>query len=49
MVVLSIHQRRLLRGALAGRMLAACFGAGVVSTAMLVALKLARRTLRSSK
>ncbi|WP_292442709.1 hypothetical protein [Mesorhizobium sp.] len=30
-----------MRGALAGRLLAACFGAGVDSTAMLVALKLA--------
>lgn len=40
-MVLSDHQRRLLHGALAGRLLAACFGAGVDSTAMLVALKLA--------
>lgn len=40
-MVLTAHQRQLLRGALAGRLLAACFGAGVDSTAMLVALKLA--------
>ncbi len=40
-MVLSAHQRRLLNGALGGRLLAACFGAGVDSTAMLVALKLA--------
>lgn len=40
-MVLSAPQRRLLRGALANRLTAACFGAGVDSTAMLVALKLA--------
>jgi len=40
-MVLSAHHRRLLRGALGGRLLAACFGAGVDSTAMLVALMLA--------
>jgi hypothetical protein len=34
-------QRRLLRTALAGRLLAVCYGAGVDSTALLVALKLA--------
>lgn len=37
----SPQQRLLLRSTLAGRLLAACFGAGVDSTAMLVALKLA--------
>lgn len=35
------RQRHLLHAALAGRLLAVCFGAGVDSTAMLVALKLA--------
>ncbi|MFC3721996.1 adenine nucleotide alpha hydrolase family protein [Neoaquamicrobium sediminum] len=40
-MLLPDHQRRLLRAALSGRLLAACFGAGVDSTAMLVALKLA--------
>ncbi len=38
---LSPDKRRLLRAALDGRLLAACYGAGVDSTAMLVALKLA--------
>lgn len=38
---LSGQQRRLLRTALAGRLLAACYGAGVDSTALLVALKIA--------
>ncbi len=40
-MLLSPDRRRLLRGALDGRLLAACYGAGVDSTAMLVALKLA--------
>ena len=40
-MLLSARQRRLLHDALAGRLLAACFGSGVDSTAMLVALKLA--------
>lgn len=40
-MLLTAHQRRLLHGALSGRLLAACYGAGVDSTAMLVALKLA--------
>jgi hypothetical protein len=40
-MLLSAHQRLLLRSTLAGRLLAACLGAGVDSTAMLVALKLA--------
>jgi len=35
------QQRKRLRAALGGRLLAACYGAGVDSTAMLVALKLA--------
>lgn len=39
--LLSARQSRLLRDALAGRLLAACYGAGIDSTAMLVALKLA--------
>jgi hypothetical protein len=39
--LLSRQQRSLLRTALAGRLLAACYGAGVDSTALLVALKLA--------
>lgn len=38
---LTLEQRRRLRAALAGRLLAVCYGAGVDSTAMLVALKLA--------
>jgi hypothetical protein len=49
MVVLSIQQRRLLRGALAGRMLAACFSTGAESAAILVMPKLAGRALRSSR
>lgn len=40
-MLLSPDKRRLLRRALDGRLLAACYGAGVDSTAMLVALKLA--------
>jgi hypothetical protein len=40
-MLFSAHQRGALRAALAGRLLAGCFGAGVDSTAMLVALKLA--------
>lgn len=40
-MLLSLEQRRRLRAALAGRLLAVCYGAGVDSTAMLVALKLA--------
>lgn len=39
---LTRRQRQLLRAALAGRLLAVCFGAGVDSTAMLIALRLAR-------
>jgi len=39
--LLTRDQRRLLRTALAGRLLAVCYGAGVDSTALLVALKLA--------
>jgi hypothetical protein len=39
--LLTRQQRRLLRTALAGRLLAVCYGAGVDSTALLVALKLA--------
>jgi hypothetical protein len=42
--LLSRQQRRLLRTALAGRLLAVCYGAGVDSTALLVALKLADLT-----
>lgn len=40
-MLLTRRQRHLLRAALAGRLLAVCFGAGVDSTAMLIALKLA--------
>lgn len=40
-MLITAHQRQLLHDALSGRLLAACFGAGVDSTAMLVALKLA--------
>ncbi len=40
-MLLTHRQRHDLRAALAGRLLAACFGAGVDSTAMLIALKLA--------
>lgn len=40
-MLLTIEQRRRLRAALSGRPLAVCYGAGVDSTAMLVALKLA--------
>lgn len=40
-MILAVHQRRKLRAALSGRLLAVCYGAGVDSTAMLVALKLA--------
>ena len=42
--LLSGQQRRLLRTALAGRLLAVCYGAGVDSTALLLALKLADLT-----
>ncbi|MFG1305193.1 hypothetical protein V5F34_13805 [Xanthobacter autotrophicus] len=40
-MLLTATQRRRLRAALADRLLAACFGAGVDSTAMLIALRLA--------
>lgn len=40
-MLLSHRQRHLLRAELAGRLLAVCYGAGVDSTALLVALKLA--------
>lgn len=40
-MLMSPCQRDRLRMALSGRLLAACFGAGVDSTGMLVALKLA--------
>ncbi len=40
-MLLTFDQRRRLRSALADRVLAVCYGAGVDSTAMLVALKLA--------
>jgi len=43
-MLMSPCQRDRLRMALSGRLLAACFGAGVDSTGMLVALKLADRT-----
>ncbi|OQM74145.1 hypothetical protein [Manganibacter manganicus] len=39
--LLTRQQRSLLRTALAGRLLAVCYGAGVDSTALLLALKLA--------
>jgi hypothetical protein len=40
-MLLSHRQRHRLRAALAGRLLAVCYGAGVDSTALLIALKLA--------
>ena len=40
-MLLTYQQRRRLRATLAGRLLAVCYGAGVDSTAMLIALKLA--------
>lgn len=40
-MILAVHQRRKLHAALSGRLLAVCYGAGVDSTAMLLALKLA--------
>ena len=42
--LLTRQQRRLLRTALGGRLLAVCYGAGVDSTALLLALKLADLT-----